>query len=326
MFAASLIHGRLPALDFPDSVRSLLGSVAPFAFSFALLRREWARDVLRAVRWLPLGTVAAGVALALAGLHPLFTEAGGARLGGAGHPAFLAGFALAAIYACLLEVFREGRAGQMALLAANLLILLLTGARAPAAIGVGATVIAALFVPSPAWPHRRRIPLLLGGGVAVALLIPLLGRLTAFRLFDALDTDAANLSGRDQIWPLFEAARDTSPWVGWGVGAGKELVPLDSLLAHLLGTTAAHNEFLRIGVDGGWLGLGVLVVWAGLWTWRHTRTLCPTDAAILRLAMLGSAIHAYTDNTLIATTASVMFTFMSAAFARVAPLNRPPRP
>jgi hypothetical protein len=36
----------------------------------------------------------------------------------------------------------------------------------------------------------------------------------------------------------------------------------------------------------------------------------------MRLALAGSAIHAYTDNTLIATTASVMFAFVSAAFAR----------
>jgi hypothetical protein len=40
-----------------------------------------------------------------------------------------------------------------------------------------------------------------------------------------------------------------------------------------------------------------------------------TERVILRLVMAGFAVHAYTDNVLIATTASVLFTWMSAAFA-----------
>jgi len=46
-----------------------------------------------------------------------------------------------------------------------------------------------------------------------------------------------------------------------------------------------------------------------LWVVRHTRLLCRTDKAIVRLAFLAFAAHAYTDNVLIATTACVFFTF-----------------
>ena len=123
------------------------------------------------------------------------------------------------------------------------------------------------------------------------------------------------MSGRDLIWPIFRAARDASPWVGWGVGAGKVLVPEDEPLARLLGTTAAHNEYLHIGVDGGWLGLVLLIGMFVGWTWWHTRRLSPTERVVLRLVMAGFAVHAYTDNVLIATTASVLFTWVSAAFA-----------
>ena len=51
------------------------------------------------------------------------------------------------------------------------------------------------------------------------------------------------------------------------------------------------------------------------WTWWHTRRLSPTERVVLRLVMAGFAVHAYTDNVLIATTASVLFTWVSAAFA-----------
>ena len=71
--------------------------------------------------------------LDLAGLRPLFVDSGGERLAGLGHPAFLAGFCLAAIYACLIELYRDGRSRWLLLLAANFLILVLTGARAPLA-------------------------------------------------------------------------------------------------------------------------------------------------------------------------------------------------
>ena len=42
----------------------------------------------------------------------------------------------------------------------------------------------------------------------------------------------------------------------------------------------------------------------------------PTDKAIMRLVFLAFAVHAYTDNVLIATTACVFFTFAAAVFAR----------
>ncbi|WP_048861711.1 O-antigen ligase family protein, partial [Acidisphaera rubrifaciens] len=158
-------------------------------------------------------------------------------------------------------------------------------------------------------------------GAALAAAAGLLGLVLlsevsgAVRILEVLRGDAGGLSGRDLMWPYFSAAWDASPWVGWGVGAGKELVPVDAPLARLLGTNAAHNEYLRIGVEGGWLGLVLLVGSFVLWTWWHTRRLPVTERRLLRLVMAGIAVHAYTDNVLIATTASVLFAWVSAAFA-----------
>jgi O-antigen ligase len=86
----------------------------------------------------------------------------------------------------------------------------------------------------------------------------------------------------------------------------------------LIGTTAAHNEYLRMGVEGGYFGLCVLIVLMALWGWSNTRRAPRADRFILRLVLLAFAIHSITDNTLIAGTATVLFAWFSAAFARIA--------
>jgi O-antigen ligase len=315
MFAIGLVHGLPAYLPLGESVRSLLGSAAPFAFSCAFLPRRWSRCVARVTQLVPLFALLLGLVLGAAGVRPLFTGETGLRLSGPGHPAFLAGFAMAGIWASLLALFIGGRRRDLALLALNFAILVLTGARAPLAIACAVTVLALLLAPSAALPPRARLPLLLGGAAAAVGLIVLSELSGAIRILGILRGEEAGLSGRDLMWPYFHAAWDASPWVGWGVGAGKELIPVNAPVAQLLGTTAAHNEYLRIGVDGGWVGLVGLIASFALWTWWHTRRLPATERVILRLVMAGFAVHAYTDNVLIATTASVLFTWISAAFA-----------
>lgn len=316
MFALGLAHGLHPSLTAADSLRSLLGSVAPFAFAFSRLSRNWATAMIRATIWIPVMSVAGGAVLDLAGVRPLFYESGGERLAGLGHPAFLAGFCLAAIYACLIELYRYGLLRWLIMLAVNFLILVLTGARAPLACAVAVTAITLACVRSPVFPRRWRVlPLLL-----VACLVPLLavlaGELSQVRLFNVLGNEAGNLSGRDLLWPPFEQAAAASPWFGWGVGAGNAIVPPDSELARLIQSRAAHNEYLRILVEGGRLGLGLLIALFVLWVWQHTRRLDYADKVIMRLVFLAFAAHCYTDNVLISTTACVFFAFATAVFTR----------
>ena len=108
MFVVGQAHGLHHDLTQTESLRSLVGSVAPFAFAFSRLSRRWAEAVVRTTAWIPLLSVAAGAVLAIAGLRPLFFEGGGERLAGLGHPAFLAGVCLAAVYANLIELYRGG--------------------------------------------------------------------------------------------------------------------------------------------------------------------------------------------------------------------------
>ena len=316
MFVGGWVHGLHPGLTMSDSLRSLAGSVAPFAFSFSRLSAGWARAMIRVTAWIPLFNAAAGGVLAIAGIRPLFVDWGGARLASLSHPAFLAGFALAGIYACLIELYRQGGWRHALLMATNFVILALTGARAPLLYGSAVIGLTLAFVPSPALSRSSRRVMLLAAAAAVPVLAGLADSLSTLRLFDVVTHDAGNLSGRDELWPLFERAAAESPWVGWGVGAGNTIVPQSSDIFRYMHTLAAHNEYLRIAVEGGQIGRALLIGLFALWCFCHARHLRHTDRCIIWLVFIAFACHAFTDNVLISTSASVLFAFVSAVFAR----------
>ncbi len=247
--------------------------------------------------------------LALAGLDQLYTlEQGALRLGGNGQPPFLGGFALIGLYATVLELADRPRKRVAGLAAANFIIILLTGARSPLALG-GLAIFALLLM------QKRLLPLAASGAMAAMILLAsgLLGFLRAVDLTRL--GEATNLSHRLLVWPYFIEAIRQSPWVGWGVGAGKVIIPVSSQLDQLLGTNAAHDEYLRIGSEGGLLGLGLLAALLALWAARGSRPLPRARRWLVRLVFIAFAVQSITDNTLIATTGSVFFLWASAIFA-----------
>ena len=81
---------------------------------------------------------------------------------------------------------------------------------------------------------------LAAAGALVAVAVLFLGQFHFIRIVDLLQLgQAGNLSNRNLIWPYFEAAIAASPWFGWGVGAGKVVVPTSHGIAALIGTNAA---------------------------------------------------------------------------------------
>jgi O-antigen ligase len=319
MTTVGLAHGLYPGMTVADSLRSLVGSAAPFVFCLARVPRSWAETIVRTTKWCPLVAVLACLPLAAADIRPLFVDSGGARLAGLGHPAFLANVCLPAIYACLIQLYREGRRGDLLLLIVNFLILVLTGARAPAAYAVVVTGVSLISIRSRIFPWRDRQLLVLAGLALVPVLILLAGDLGQIRLLNVALNDAGNLSGRELLWPNFENVAAQSPWFGWGTGAGNAVISPEGRIAQLLHTSAAHNEYLRIEVEGGAIGETLLIALFAGWALVHTRRLWPSDRRIMRLAFLAHASLAFTDNLLISTPACVMFAFATAVFARPVP-------
>ena len=315
MACAGAALGTHPDLDRADHLRSIIGSIASFAFCFCRMPPAIALRLLAVIRWCPLIALALGVTLTLAGLRPLFVEGGGARLAGLGHPAFLAGVTMVGAYACLISLYRRDHAVDRWLLGVNLAILLATGARAPLAYTIAVIALTLMLVPSTTVPTPRRVFAILAMVCAVPVLVALAGDLSDVRVLHLLTTDAGHLSGRERLWPLFQAAAEGAPWFGWGIGAGNIVISPESTVAKLLKTWAAHNEYLRIRVEGGWIGLSVLVGLFVAWVGTRTARLPPADRWIMRLVFLAFAAHAVTDNVLISTPACVLFSFAAAVFA-----------
>jgi len=290
--------------------------MAPFVFCFCRLPSTWAEAMVQATKWCPVLAVAACIPLSIAGIRPLFVDSGGARLAGLGHPAFLAGVCLPAIYACLIQLYRHGRRADLVLLVANILILMLTGARAPFAYAGAVTGLSLITIRSKVFAARDRLLLLLTAAAILPVLALLAGGLDEIRLFKVLMNETSNLSGRNLLWPSFEAAAAESPWFGWGIGAGNVVIPADGRVARILHTWAAHNEYLRIQVEGGVIGEALLIALFAAWVIVRTRGLCASDRRIMRLAFLAFAGHAFTDNVLISTPACVLFVFATAVFAQ----------
>jgi O-antigen ligase len=300
-----------------SSLRSLIGSAAPFLFGFVRLPANITQAIRRAAIWGPLFTTAFGALLAITGFdHMYVLEQGALRLGASGEPPFLAGFALIGVYAALFEFLRRESLTKAVPVLLNLIIILLTGARTPLALTL-------LLCFSPLLLQRRLLAIAACGAIA-SLVLLFLPTFTFLRVIDLAQLgEAASLSNRDLVWPYFQAAISTSPLFGWGVGAGKVIIPVTSQLTALIGTNAAHNEYLRIGTEGGVLGLAILILLLFLWTLRGSRPLPQDQRWLMRLIFLGFLAHSATDNTLIATTSSVFFIWVSAVFATAPEPSKP---
>jgi O-antigen ligase len=209
-------------------------------------------------------------------------------------------------------------------LAVNFAILIATGARAPLAIAILVSAFA-FFSPGAVTGARARLMGLAGVGAAASAAIIFASQLSFIRVFQLAEAgQAASLSNRDLVWPMFESAFARSPWLGWGMGAGKYVLPNTDALSTAIGTNAAHNEYLRIGTEGGYIGVFLLAALMGLWAWRGSAPLPAPQRWLMRMVFIAFAIHSWTDNTLIATTSSVLFLWVSTVFATAAERSKAP--
>jgi len=110
--------------------------------------------------------------------------------------------------------------------------------------------------------------------------------------------NAVNWQGREIFWAILAQAWSTSPWIGLGMGASTvalQVIPSDLPMV-------AHNEYLRLGVDTGWVGVGLFFLAMVAWlkaVLRAGRTGGPSvrEYALPGLAgILAWAIIAATDN------------------------------
>jgi O-antigen ligase len=308
---AVLPIGRVSS--FGEMARSFVGSTAPFVLAFAAAPRSFWSALCKAVVFVPLISAAVGLFVAAPiSFHPAFDI--NWRFQGLHSAPFLAGFCTTAVFAATLEYLRGFKLRWLLLGGAALAVLLATQARAPMAAVTLFLLGILLLSGRHVLPAKRKLDLVMIGLVPAALL---LGPLVVLALDRFLGGDQfSQFSGRDIIWPYFLQAIETRPLFGYGLGAGKLIVDPEDPQIRLIGSSAAHNEYLRIAVDAGIVGTVAVFGAIIAWVWGGTRGARPADRLVLRCALVAALLHAGFDNTLIASTAVIQFGWFTAALAR----------
>jgi len=312
LLATSLVFGDVhPALTQFQIVKSLIALLIPWLFLSVKFNDKTADALLIGIALMPTISVLAAIPVEMIGAlnrigEPLTMIAvdytGGARLTGMNFPAFLAFFGYVSFLVCLHKVVIENRRGFIFLALVNLAMIILSGTRMPSLLAVLLAGLMIFFASKETLKGAAKINLFLLGLVFVSVVMVFYWPQLEARMFAQTSDSAVNLSGRDEIWSYFLAAFYESPVFGKGVGAG--VVLLEDVVIY--SSHAAHNEYLRLLVDGGVVGLllyiGGVVVHMAIIAKHLTR-----DEKVLIFGFFFLlAIYSLTDNALTAPPTLVM--------------------
>ncbi len=295
-----------------EMLRSFIGSTAPFVLGFVLAPKEVWNTLTRGAVLVPVISALAGLITWVLGIYPAMDRIG--RFQGLHSAPFLAGFCTTAIFAATLEYLRGFRTRWLLLGGLNLAILLATQARTPSLVALLFLGLVFFFSSRQVFPLKRKVDLVMGGMVPGLLL---LGPALAYALERFISDDGEfNLSGRDILWPYYTEAIALRPLFGYGLGAGKLLIDPEDPMIKLVGATAAHNEYLRLSLEAGIIGCGLIFGAIILWVWSGTQRTPAAERIVLRSALVAVLLHSISDNTLISSTGVMQFIWFSAALAR----------
>jgi O-antigen ligase len=314
MAILSVIHGQLIAgLTLTQTLSSFVTlTVGWTALAVAWELRTDAR-YLKGLSCLPVACVVLGLALQAVHFHELFTRGpdyGSLRLQGASGPAQLA---LTAFIGCVTAsiCYRVTRwTLAPALFVADALILGLTVSRGAAiALALAMTWPAVRFAFSGSadkrWVPQRwvRATIVMGAvAIILAALVPaLLARSSSGTYIQGQGVVYDPTSGRTQAWHEFYSIAKQSPLFGHGLGAG----PVTKIAEK--GFLAQHNEYLRLFLEGGYVGGGLVLVAIILVIATCIRRAPPWIRLDLLALAIGFAVLSYTDNTLTSTNLQVPF-------------------
>jgi teichuronic acid biosynthesis protein TuaE len=304
MAALSYLHGDLaPGLDAQQMASTFV--TLTLAWIALAVRWDWERDAryLKVLACLAPICVALGVVLDLAGLHSLWKEPTSFdvswRLRGASIAAQLALMSFSSCVAAYVCHRLVGWRWARYLAPLNAVILALTLTRGTSVALAFAAIVPLLrfaLAPMPFRPVRAvaRLGVVLAvvGLVAVALVPRFEQRNAGGRYYAGVGTFQDPTSGRSDAWKETYAIAKQSPLFGHGLGAG----PITKIQEG--GFLAQHNEYLRLFLEGGYVGGGlvllamVLVVGACI---ARAPPFIRLDLAAVAVAWAGLS---YYDNTL----------------------------
>lgn len=247
----------------------------------------------RAYFWLimllPSLSVVVGLMYAIAQVKPLFAiefGTGKLRLAGSLIPAFLSAYAMCGMFASARMAGAERKAIFVALFAVNLVILLLAGGRSPLAVGLLMSFM--ILLTSRELRSDYKLISVVSGCVVVAVALLTVGQ-NVLRRF----VESGN-NGREVIWKYTLDLADRYPWTG--IGFGHQFWSMPRIVKVTSGTTAAHNDFIRLVCEIGYPGvvmfyLALFAATLRCW-WRGDHS------ATMWIGFFGFMAMSLTDNTL----------------------------
>lgn len=324
------------------TLTQMLSSFVTLTVGWTALSIKWDRErdsrYLKVLSVLPVACVLLGVLLQVAGIHPVFDHGTGfdssTRLQGASGPAQLA---LTSLIACVTAsiCYRVTRWRWAPLfVVADAAILALTVSRGAAialaiALAWPITRLALSGASDKRWvPQRwaRMAIVCVAAAGAASLVVPsLLNRQDNGTFVPGQGVITDKTSGRSKAWHEFYVIAKQSPLFGHGLGAG----PITKIQEK--GFLAQHNEYLRLFLEGGYIG-GGLVLLAMIIVIGSCIRASPSRIRLdLFGLVLGFLILSYTDNTLTSVNLQLPFCLVFGILAgnplrraRAAPVLRDP--
>lgn len=326
-------QGWIPLSLTPDLTwRSFLALLPPVAMFLGVLAAT--KDTRMRLVHLFLGAVGASVLLGALQLgsgserfYPWATTAAGNMVGFFANRNHLSTLILASLpfaavagASAIRRSRRDTLTPWLAALYVGLCIVAIAAIRSRAGIVLIVPSLVLSF--SAAWlaSGRRRPPaaLLAGGGVAAAALAGV-GFFALAPILDRFDSSGQS-EGRFENWPVVVEAANTYLPIGSGIGSFdpvyRSVEPLERLDSTFF--NQAHNEYLEIWLETGWLGMGLLVafiIWWARRSWTCWQRPPSTEADLQRaasIAILIIMLHSLVDYPMRTVTIAVLFALFAA--------------
>ncbi|WP_422136918.1 O-antigen ligase family protein [Endozoicomonas sp. ALD040] len=226
--------------------KALFQIITIFIFLSARLTEAEIRFVLKVVTWLPTFSILIGMFYWVAFGRSIFSyefASGLPRLQGSLIPAYLGAYCIAGCYSSLRYADTYD-IRYLWLVFINTVILILTGGRM--ALFIGALLCFPVFWGGfKNYMNLKRL-IIIAAAIFLILFLILLGDIIIGRIFQT------HLSGREIIWDYLNDVLAKHWWFGVGYGHQATILP-DEVRILVGGTISAHNEYLRVAVEIGYI-------------------------------------------------------------------------
>jgi O-antigen ligase len=297
MFLITLVAADfLPVLTPFQMVKSLIGLMLPFLFLHCVYRREAVDRYLFLLAIVSPLSVILGFGVDAAGGFPAIGEV---RVGGMTIPAFLGNFAFMGFFVSIYRYLDANRSRDLLLAGINVIVVLATVSRTAIAMTAVLATVVTLLAPQQKFQFSARIKVSIAGALLLA------GALVAFWPQIEQRFESSGTSGRDLAWPYIVQAIEVNPWFGRGIGAGA--VFLDTIDDPWVNISSAHNEYLRLAMDAGIVGLLIFLAAMVWWVRSELRFMRREERLLFLTLMLMTVLASIVDNTLTSPPALIFF-------------------